>query len=154
MTLAGRCRTRPSGIQTNVRGFKAEALLLSDMKTFSLSIPIWKATGDSDYENVCRRHNIEAKWEEGELSMEVDRAEPDQGTIGVFFFLSHFSALLDWRDFSWRLVEKLSFFFLGGLLTDSDVFLKKWSAKILHRSNNSITADVNKSCTSRVAGVC
>lgn len=154
MTGAGRCRTRPPGIQTNGRGFRAEALLWSYIKTFSLFIPYWRATVDSDYKNMFRRHNIEAK-KGGEFSIEVDWSKSEQGTERVFFSpLSLFFALLDWRDFSWRLIEKLSFFFLRGLLTDSNVFLKEWSAKILHRSNNTIMADVNKGCTSRVAGAC
>lgn len=72
-TLAGRGRTRPSGIQTNARGVRAEALLRSDVKTFSLFVPIWKATVDSDYVNMCRRHNIEAKWEEGEIGPDQTR---------------------------------------------------------------------------------
>lgn len=155
MIEAWRYRTRPSGIQTNARGFRAGALLWSYIRTFSLFIPFRRVTVDSDDKNMFRRQNIEAKKAEGELNVGVEWGKSEQGTRRVAFFsLCLFFALLDWRDFSWRLVEKLSFFFLRGLLTDSIVFLKEWSAKMLHCSNNTITADVNKSCTSRVAGAC
>lgn len=61
---------------------------------------------------------------------------------------------LDWRDFSWRTFRKaLILFPLRASHQLPVVFLKKWSAKILHRSNNRITADVNKNCTWSVAGV-
>lgn len=52
---------------------------------FSLSMSILKPTVVLNYEDMRRRHNIEVRREECEISMEVCWGEPEQETVGVIF---------------------------------------------------------------------
>lgn len=52
---------------------------------FSLSMSLLKPTVVLNYKDMRRRHNIEVKREECEISMEVCWGEPEQETLGVIF---------------------------------------------------------------------